>query len=135
MALSKQDVFNKVSLHLLKQYEKSVAPDGENPHTGKQMTKCMYRGNNGLMCAVGCLIPDELYDPSIEEQTSSSVIACDARLQELFEENVIDDEVFFLDSLQMIHDNTPVDEWYHELIYFAKLSLLNTDVLFNKDAV
>jgi hypothetical protein len=27
---------------------------------------CGYRTETGLMCAVGCLIPDELYDPEIE---------------------------------------------------------------------
>lgn len=27
---------------------------------------CVYRGESGSKCAVGCLIPDELYDPVIE---------------------------------------------------------------------
>lgn len=33
---------------------------------GSQGTSCRYRGDNGTMCAVGCLIPDELYHPHME---------------------------------------------------------------------
>ena len=28
--------------------------------------RCMYRGPNGTKCAVGCLIPDEMYLPEME---------------------------------------------------------------------
>ena len=39
--------------------------------------KCVYRGNDDpsspLRCAFGCLLPDELYDPSLE---GSSLHAC-----------------------------------------------------------
>lgn len=28
---------------------------------------CQYRGEGGCMCAVGALIPDELYDPKVEQ--------------------------------------------------------------------
>lgn len=28
--------------------------------------RCMYRNGSGRMCAVGCLIPDELYHPNLE---------------------------------------------------------------------
>lgn len=27
---------------------------------------CVYRGDNGQKCAVGCLIPDEIYDTNME---------------------------------------------------------------------
>lgn len=27
---------------------------------------CRYRGEDGMMCAVGCLIPDDKYDPEME---------------------------------------------------------------------
>lgn len=48
---TEQEVFDYVAKHLIKQGVKSV--DGPD---------CMYRGVNGTMCAVGCLISDEEYD-------------------------------------------------------------------------
>ncbi len=52
-----QDIFDTVAVHLIEQGEPSVDATGS----------CQYRdgvGANGkmLMCAIGCLIPDEMYD-------------------------------------------------------------------------
>ena len=54
--MNKQEVFDKVSKHLLTQNMRSIDSRGA----------CKYRAINGLKCAVGCLIPDEVYDPSME---------------------------------------------------------------------
>lgn len=35
---------------------------------------CMYRGCNGRKCAAGWLIPDDLYDPSIEGNSAERVL-------------------------------------------------------------
>lgn len=43
--------------HLVKQRARATGPKGQG---------CRYRGENGRMCAVGCLIPDALYRNSIE---------------------------------------------------------------------
>lgn len=48
-----------VAEHLGKQRKQS---DGQHPDGHG----CCYRGDNGLMCAIGCLIPDELYDFQME---------------------------------------------------------------------
>ena len=54
--MTKQEIFDTVLTHLRKQGGPSwSAGDG-----------CRYRGLDGTSCAVGCLIPDELYDPLIE---------------------------------------------------------------------
>lgn len=53
-----QETFDRVAKHLLKQNKKSV-----------NGTQCMYRSSDGLQCALGCLIPDELYVPSLEGTT------------------------------------------------------------------
>lgn len=39
-----------------------------------EKTNCMYRGPNGLRCAVGHLIPDELYQPAFEGVTGDGLI-------------------------------------------------------------
>ena len=36
--------------------------------------ECRYRDAGGTACAVGCLIPDELYDPVIEGLSVSQII-------------------------------------------------------------
>ena len=56
-----QEIFDTVATHLLKQGRRAVNPD--IPHM------CHYRGANGTACAVGVLIPDEVYDPMMEGRT------------------------------------------------------------------
>lgn len=60
--LNKQEVFDKVASHLLTQWEQSIHTD---PETGN--TECVYRGDEGLMCAAGCIIPDNIYDAETME--------------------------------------------------------------------
>ena len=54
--MTQQEIFDTVLAHLRKQGKAAANIDGD----------CQYRGVNGTSCAVGCLIPDELYDPLIE---------------------------------------------------------------------
>lgn len=53
--MTPQEIFNKVVTHLFDQ-------GGKSEHGGL----CRYRDPYGNSCAVGCLIPDEIYDPGIE---------------------------------------------------------------------
>jgi hypothetical protein len=53
--MTNQQVFNKVIRHLRRQGKAAVV-DGV----------CAYRASDGSKCAVGCLIPDELYHPYME---------------------------------------------------------------------
>lgn len=61
---TKQELFNYVASFLLKQGRRSV---------GACSSGCVYRGPNGLMCAAGCVIPDEFYDPSMEGEDIHTV--------------------------------------------------------------
>lgn len=54
--MNNQEVFDKVATHLFTQGKRATDSLGA----------CVYRGPNGTSCAVGCLIPDELYHPGIE---------------------------------------------------------------------
>lgn len=56
LAMTEQEIFDKVAEHLQKQGHRALNEDGV----------CVYRGKNGTKCAVGALIPDELYDSKIE---------------------------------------------------------------------
>ena len=58
---TKQEVYDIVMDHLWHQ----------NKQAGKQEPdlayfSCLYRAPDGSKCAIGCLIPDELYDPVFE---------------------------------------------------------------------
>lgn len=58
--LTIRQVFAKVREHLLAQNKQSF---GNSP---RNAGVCAYRGQDGLSCAVGCLIADEHYDDSFE---------------------------------------------------------------------
>lgn len=59
MGLAAQTIFNRVVRHLNRQGKKSQHKIGYSD-------KCLYRGPNGLACAVGGILPDRLYCDKIE---------------------------------------------------------------------
>lgn len=100
MALSKQEVFNKVARHLILQNEQSIG--GYKDPIKEQLTVgCAYRGRNGLKCAAGCIIPDELYSQDIEGTTFGAIWDSDSRYKELFDLETC----ILIGDLQLIHDN------------------------------
>jgi hypothetical protein len=51
-------------LKVIMQGKPSATPDG----------RCRYRGPNGTKCAVGMLIPDDLYDSHIEDKSAGPML-------------------------------------------------------------
>lgn len=86
-----QEIFNKVITHLRKQGK----PAAEGPY-------CRYRTEDGLKCAVGCLLPDEEYDSKYEGHIVGGLITIlpESKTRDLFKRNVD-----LLDDLQCLHDN------------------------------
>lgn len=60
-----QSDLNKMYDHLIKQGRKS---------TGAKWDACAYRGEGDTMCAVGCLISDEAYNPEMECKSAFKVV-------------------------------------------------------------
>ena len=89
---SAQEVFDIVVSHLFTQ--------GRPAYDGVQ--GCMYRAPDGLRCAVGVLIPDDLYDPEFETNSSDKVI------HDLFKSGLADwrEHEKLLLALQDAHDNS-----------------------------
>lgn len=54
--MNAQEIFDKVATHLATQKVASF----------QRFQGCLYRGPNGTMCAVGCLIPDSMFSPDFE---------------------------------------------------------------------
>lgn len=94
MATTSRD---KIEHHLIQQKARAVQPGraigpGDND-------RCQYRTEAGLMCAAGCLIPDEKYDPAMEGLTTSGV-------QNTFPDTFPDDiGKHELNEWQNYHDN------------------------------
>lgn len=65
--MTEQEIFDTVLTHLREQGKASTNRSGG----------CRYRGEGGTTCAVGCLIPDELYDPLIEGLSVVGIIEID----------------------------------------------------------
>lgn len=58
--MTNQEAFNKIVARLMDGMGQAADRSG-----------CMYRAPNGLKCAVGCLIPDDEYDPRMESRKVS----------------------------------------------------------------
>ena len=88
---SAQEVFDIVVNHLFTQ--------GRPAYDGVQ--GCMYRTHDGLRCAVGVLIPDDLYDKALEKNPSDYIV------QDFFDAVRADwrEHKNLLRRLQSIHDH------------------------------
>lgn len=113
--LTAQELFDKVATHLLTQNKKAKSAAGH----------CVYRAPDGRKCAVGCLIPDEEYRPSIEGNGAGFLIrsglvpSLEALLSHLG----------LVEQLQFVHDRSYVQDWRAELHGVARERHLSTSVL------
>lgn len=133
MPMTKQEVFDTVATHLLTQ--KAVAMDVHG-------STCMYRGTEGRKCAVGCLIPDEVYEERFEKLEIGGTFPRESwHTPELFKQRTADqadlnhlvsmihEDLGFLRELQKVHDRDGVVEWYTSLKNIAEDHSLSTEVL------
>lgn len=107
MKFTKQQTFNKVVRHLRKQQKKAKCSSKFLKGT------CAYRTKSGLMCAAGCLIPDELYNKEFEGQGVGS-----EPLSILFEN--LGHDIDLVSYLQLVHDYYSVKEWEEQFKVVAK---------------
>ena len=102
--MNNQEAFNIMVNHLRKQNKKSVDSLSD---------KCLYRGPNGLKCAIGCLIPDDEYSPLMEGKVISSIHKKVSTLKNL--------DRYFLVSMQDIHDQYYISQWETEFYRVARI--------------
>lgn len=102
---TKQETFDTVVAHLRKQAAKAIRSD----------IGCCYRSPEGLKCAAGCLIPDDLYSPNIENgKVIIGAITPRVPLQSKAVTELIASlghNVRLVADLQDTHDYLEVDEW------------------------
>lgn len=95
----------------------------QNEHS-KVGALCFYRSPKGLKCAIGCLVPDELYDAIMEHFPVNNPKV----LEVLWQARVLTDQEFInsimgvysqklslMQDLQEIHDNYYPSDWAKRL--------------------
>ena len=92
-----QEIYDKVLFALRAQGAASTQTD---PQTGE--TECAYRGDNGCKCAAGHLIPDAMYDSSMERQSIAAILVNNPELKSTIEIDA--EQIVLLRQLQVAHD-------------------------------
>lgn len=113
--LSANEIFRRVSAHLLAQRAVSEDDNGS----------CRLRGAHGRKCAIGSLVRDDVYEAELEGVGISYYRhAHDGKLlRALYASNVNAYDPAIIDllmELEQIHDDASVDEWPHLLGALAK---------------
>lgn len=90
--MTNQEIFDKVVNHLLTQNEKAMTK-----------FRCQYRTEDGLKCAIGCLIPDEKYRREFDDKALVVI-----ELMEFLPNIITIKNIPLLEDLQYIHDKCPV---------------------------
>ena len=121
--MTEQEIFDRVVHHLAKQ-RVLAHEDGS----------CKYRDKHGNMCAVGCLIPDDLYRDEMEGDSVRD-LANRPEMEKFFSGMRLD----LLIDLQFCHDcngagmlgrkHPPLPQWEKELYRIAETFGLDDKVI------
>lgn len=107
-----QEVFNRAWRHALNKQKSFRIVRGDQPHMA-----CAYRGTTGASaCLAGIFIPDDVYEPWMENRHFKAVVKKSPELRDLYDYKIIN----FIASLQTIHDEYCVDDWEDQLLDLAK---------------
>lgn len=91
-----QEAFNKVWDWTIVQNQ----PKSENQF--EDTNYCLYRGQNNTKCFIGALIPDDLYQESMEKNSVDALVTDFPTISNLLEIN--NDTLAFYMRMQTIHD-------------------------------
>lgn len=92
-------ISERIRDHLTKQRQQSKAKYGSCV-----TPSCAYRGDNGLMCAVGCLIADEVYYPELESLCADVTDVVRAMQKSLGFE-ITEEMIHLCTNWQLYHDD------------------------------
>lgn len=116
-----QAIFDRVCEHAMTDYKKSLLPNSAVP-------RCGYRGADGARCFIGCLIPDDRYEPEFEG-LSLATIATETSERLLKAIGADAKQLDQLEALQGVHDNYEPPAWLGRLRQYAGAYGLDTTVL------
>lgn len=110
--LSAQEIFDRVAMHLAKQGKKAQHKDAFG------VFNCVNCTEDGLRCAVGCLVPMEFYANGEFRIGGIEIISTLLEAEGIMANNRGTREL--LVDLQLIHDNQKVSRWPQKLRGLAK---------------
>lgn len=95
----RQDIFDRALAHLRTQRQPAL----NHYQDHDESPRCLYRTPEGLKCAIGALIPDENYNPDLENTAASS--HCVIEAMGYNPGDLTQDDRVFLSALQSdLHD-------------------------------
>ena len=119
--MTNQEAFEVVARHLLAQGRQSI----RRPIPGMDFyVECAYRGQEGTKCAIGCLIPDDMYNESMEGVPARDLMRISPTAGVLGD---LDEDL--LTKLQEIHDRSQPDRWSMGLIHWGSRLGMNVEFL------
>ncbi len=101
-----QEAFNKMVAHLRAQNAKSI----QDNHY------CLYRGPDGMKCAVGCLIPDSEYSEDFENRSISEL-----KQMDILPDSLKNTSYPLLQQMQEVHDSWDVSQWENGIDLTARM--------------
>jgi len=136
--MTPQQIFDTVAKHLLTQNARATRERGPEDDSGDTQA-CVYRTDTGLTCAVGCLIPEALYNPDMDNasKVQGTAISANQIVQRVldnlgvidFHAGAEDNRLKLLRNLQRTHDSYDVEDWPEELRDLARRFELSAEVL------
>lgn len=128
--MTPQEIFDTVARHLFTQGERAGIvleddPTDDDKYANKGFS-CRYRAPGGAKCAVGVLIPDEVYSFNMEERGVNDVYYAFAAVLPLW----MGENLKLLASLQSVHD----DFCYWQSTGSLRAALANVADFYNLNA-
>jgi hypothetical protein len=121
--MNRQTTYNTVARHLRQQGHRAGVINADNNFC------CRYKTPSGESGAIGCLIPDQLYDTEFEGLGIRNVLCDFPQIKYFLKVTSVDDEDF-LEELQEAHDaNETWAATKRALRDIAERYHLNADVL------
>ncbi len=96
--MNDQEAYEKVRAWLTRPGATRAVYEVPSPNS---LPICAYRTPDGNKCAIGCLIPDELYEKDMEGKIAVALIRDNPQLVEFFKNCTVG----FLDKMQGVHDS------------------------------
>ena len=90
--MTRQEIFDKVVAHFAVQREAAA-----------EYGTCMYRTPDGRKCAIGALIPDEVYSQRLEDKSVGTLLLEFPDI--MMASGLSDGDSWFLCDLQAVHDS------------------------------
>lgn len=110
--MTKQEMFDQAVGGLIKQGRRAHNKYGD----------CKYRTDDGLKCAFGMLIPDEIYNPKMEGWSVTSWMEDGGSTAYDFTKHFSEQNLDFGEKLQEIHDSR-IYTWDEMLDTYKKFAI------------